>query len=45
MGGKTTFFESDSIKVILSEPDPKPAKGSIHSFSFYYSLLLILVLF
>ena len=45
MGGKTTFFESDSIKVILSEPDPKPSKGSIHLFSFYYSLLLILVLF
>ena len=37
LGGKSTYYESAPVKVILKE--------SFHSISLYYSLLLILVIF
>ena len=42
---KSTNYESNPIKVIVSEIKPKPAKGRFQKFSLVYSLLLILILF
>ena len=48
LNGKSAFYESSPINVILPKPDPKPtskpSKGSIYSISLYYSLLLILII-
>ena len=46
MNSKSTFYESSPIKVILTNPEPKPtpSKGSIHSISLYYLLLLFVIM-
>jgi len=42
MKSKSVFYESSPIKVILK--DSIPSKGSIHSISLYYLLLLFAIM-
>ncbi len=43
-GGKSAFYESPPIKVILNN-SPAPSQGNYYSNFLYYSLLLILIMF
>ena len=44
--GKSSFYESSPIKVILNDsPAPVPSQGNFYSNFLYYSLLLILIMY